>query len=110
LSHFPLNVAVDADRVGRDYAALTTVSGAKSLPNGLVLVDLGTGKTARVPGVTVVCWSPDGTRLLGERLTASGQTQLVLVDPTTPGATPRPIGTVPFPMFEGVWVRGEPPA
>jgi hypothetical protein len=32
----------------------------------------------------------------------------VLVDPTKPAATPTAIGTVPFPLFEGVWVRGEP--
>jgi hypothetical protein len=110
LAHFPLNVQVDVDRVGRDYAALTTVSGVKSLPNGLILVNLVTGKTARVPGVMVVCWSPDGTRLLGERLTASDETQLVLVDPGKPDATPTAVGTVPFPMFEGVWVRGDVPS
>jgi hypothetical protein len=108
LSRFPLNVAVNADRVGRDYAALTTVSGVKALPNGLVLVNLVTGKIDRVPGVLVVGWSPDGTRLLGERRTPAGPTQLVLVDPAKPAATPTAIGTVPFPLFEGVWVRGEP--
>jgi hypothetical protein len=110
LSRFPLPVAVDADRVGRDYAALTTVAGAKALPTGLVLVHLATGKTARVPGVFVFCWSPDGTRLLAGRLTATEETQLVLVDPAKPDATPTAIGTIPFPVYEGVWVRGEPPS
>jgi hypothetical protein len=110
LSHFPLPVEVDADRVGRDYAALTTAAGAKGLPDGLILVNLASGKTARAPGVLVFCWSPDGTRLLAGRLTAAEETQLVLVDPTKPDATPTVIGTVPFPVYEGVWVRGEPPS
>jgi hypothetical protein len=110
----PLKVGVGAVRVGRDYAAATTLgassAAAAALPDGLLLVNLATGKTTAVPGLMVLCWSPDGTRLLTVRIGATNDTQLVLLDPTQPEAPQQVLQTLPLPVFEGVWVRGELPS
>jgi hypothetical protein len=114
---YPLTVRTGAVRVGRDYAAATVVEAKDAhttgLPDGLILVNLATGKTTRVPDSLVLCWSPDGTRLLVVRLVGAAdgtqQTQLALVDPAEPHAAPQTVATVPFPVYEGEWVRGDVP-
>jgi hypothetical protein len=112
VARYPLHKKVGAVRVGQDYVAATTEAGGKSLPDGLILVNLTTGKTTKVPTELVLGWSPDGTRLLTVQLAiAADDTQvsrLALVDPAKPDAPPQVVGTIPFPVYEGVWVRGEP--
>jgi hypothetical protein len=113
VARYPLKTTVGAVRVGRDFAAASTLGGGSAgavLPDGLLLVNLATGRTTAVPGLMVLCWSPDGTRLLAVRIGTTDETRLVLVNPKQPEAPQQPFDTIPFPMFEGVWVRGHAPA
>jgi hypothetical protein len=112
LTHLPVKARLGVDSVGRDFVAAATLVGGDSnsdpKADGLILVTLKTGKAKRVPGLLVVCWSPDGTRLLAMRTGTTTSTQLVLVDLAAPDAPPLALQTLPFATYEGVWVRGGP--
>ncbi len=69
-----------------------------------------TGKTTRTPGLQLICWSPDGTRLLARRTTSPTDSQLVLLDPAKPSAAVDVADVPGLTIYSGAWVRGEVPA
>ncbi|MGQ0466129.1 MAG: hypothetical protein ACT4QG_12490 [Sporichthyaceae bacterium] len=109
LTEFGLGGNVSDVLPGRDYFAATLVGEGDRFgdtPESLVLVDAKSGEHRRVPGLQVVAWNPDGTRLLARRIAAAGQSELVLLDPANP-AEPVEVGTVPdLTIYTGTWVRG----
>jgi hypothetical protein len=97
----PKLLAIDVEDPKIDYVTV-----------GLVLFDPKTGKQDRVDGWSPVAWSPDGTKLLVERLGAPAgvASELALLNPAD-ATHPRLIGTVPhLAMYQGSWLRGGPAA
>lgn len=86
---------------------LHTVNGKPEV-DGFALLDASNGKVKRVAGYQILCWSPDGTRLLAKRPGDATNTQLLLLDPAHPAA-PIPVHDVPgLVIFGADWVRGAP--
>lgn len=110
LTKYPLNGEASDVEPGRRHLAATLVGAGDQFgdkPEALALVDLKTGKTRRIPGLQLVCWSPDGTRLLARRTDAQTDSHLVLLDPAKPN-TLLEIATVPgLAIYSGTWVRGD---
>lgn len=79
---------------------------AGTKPEAILLLDPKTGKKQRIEGLQVICWNPQGTRLLARRTASPTESRLVLLDPAKPNA-PIEIATVPGLMiYSGTWVRG----
>jgi len=74
-------------------------------PTDTVLLDLKTGRQHTVPGWQPICWNPDGTKLLVRRTSDNTDSELALLDPNHPDATPAPLGRIPHLMiYRGAWV------
>ncbi|HEY2832258.1 MAG TPA: hypothetical protein VGJ14_07535 [Sporichthyaceae bacterium] len=110
LTRFDLKTDAGNSFVGRDLIAvntLETVSGKEDV-DGFVLLDPSTGNVKRVAGYQILCWSPDGLRLLARRSGDAKKTQLVLLDPSHPDA-PTELHDIPgLVLFGASWVRGAP--
>lgn len=98
---------------GRRWLATTIQAAGSSFgdnPASVELIDRISGRLKRVKGFQAVCWTPDGTKLLARRVGDPLSSPLVLLDPTKPDDVIE-LGTVPgLAIYNGAWVRGEPPA
>lgn len=98
---------------GRNMIALTLVGAGDQFgdkPEALLLLDPETGKKTRVPGLQVVAWNPEGTKLLARRTDAPADSRLVLLDPAKPDP-PMDVATVPgLVIYSGTWVRDDVPS